>query len=356
MPFRQLLGRMAFPRVAAAAALVMLGAVPALSAQDVIPQTTGFGGFGILAPGVFAGRTSFFASGPPLVGAITRPVTASVFEAPEQLKAGAILFGGELNYTFAKSRTQLFMLGALEDVFQFDVAIQLGVRQELPDKSIVTVLGIFTPFPQKLWVDPYVEGIPRSFEAAQFPGFRIGWRNILGSGLELTFTDRFFVFDSEQSGQWLVSQGRLAPEDVDLLDRNGDNLSFRAAYRLRKGPHRFEPSVTYGRDNRDGAAMASDGFGARLNYRYLNPKVSVDANLAFAQRDHFEVHPIYDTRISRDRLGTSVTAAIPIVLLGSNRWNLWSTVEYIAENANVDFFEQRIFAWTLGVGYRNLRR
>lgn len=356
MPFAQSLARIAFPRLAAAATLVMLGAAPALRAQDVIPQTSGVGGIGAFALAVYSGRTNFFASGPPLLGAITRPVIGSVFAAPEQLKAPGIAVGGEVNYTFAKSRTQLFALMGLEDVIQFDVAVQLGVRQELPDKSIVTVNAIVTPLPARLWVDPYVEGVPRDPAKAQFPGFRIGWRRILGSDLELTFTDRYFVFDSEQSGQWLVSQGRLAPDDVALLDRNGDNLSFQAVYRIRAGSHRFAPSVTYARDNRDGAAMASDGFDARLNYRYLNPRIALDANVSYGQRDHDAIHPIYGERISRDRVGASITAAVPIELLGSKQWNLWSTVEYIFESANADFFEQRITAVTLGVGWRGLRR
>jgi len=356
MPFAHSLAWPSLPRLATAITIVLLGAAPALPAQDAIPRTSGVGGIGVFALAVYSGRTNFFASGPPLLGAITRPVITSVFAAPEQLKAPGFLAGGELNYTFANSRTQLYLGGALEDVAQFDVAIQLGVRQELPDKSILQVNGIVTPFPARLWVDPYVEGVVRDFEAANFPGFRVSWRHILGTGLELTFTDRFFVFDAEQSGQWLVDQGRLEPGDVDLLDRNGDNLSFQAAYRIRTGRHRFEPSVTYVRDNRDGAAVANDGFGARLNYRYLNPKIALDANIAYGQRDHFAIHPIYGERISRDRVGASLTAAIPIEVLGSKKWNLWSTLEYISETANVDFFEQRITAVTLGVGWRGLRQ
>jgi len=356
MPFAQSLARASLSRLAATATLVLLGAVPALPAQNAIPRSSGVGGFGIFALAAYSGRTNFFASGPPLIGAISRPVTTSVFAAPDELKAAAALVGGEVNYTFANTRTQLFALGSLEDVFQLDVAIQLGVRQELPDKSIATVNAIVTPFPQKLWVDPYVEFAVRDFDKVNFPGFRLVWSRILGTGLELTFTDRFFVFDAEQSGQWLVGQGRLDPDDVDLLDRNGDNLSFQTGYHFRAGRHRFEPSVTYARDNRDGAAVSSDGFGARLNYRYLDPRFAIDANLGYAQRDHDAIHPLYGERVSRDRVGGSITAAVPIELLGSKKWNLWASAEYIREDSNVDFFESRLSALTLGIGWRGLRQ
>ena len=356
MPFAQSLVRVSSSRRAAGAALMLLASAPALPAQERIPTTTGFGGFGLFALAAFSGRTNFFASGPPLLGAITRPVITSVFAAPEQLKAPSAMFGGEVNYTFAKSRTQLFLGGSPEDIFQLDVAIQIGARQELPDKSILAVNGILTPLPQKLWTDPYVEGVPRDFAAANFPGFKISWGQILGTGLQLTFIDRFFVFDAERSGEWLVGQGRLDPDDIGLLDRNGDNLSFQAAYRIRAGSHRFEPSVTWARDNRDGAAMASDGFGAKLNYRYLNPRIAVDANIGYAQRDHDENHPIYGVRVSRDRVGASATATVPIEVLGSKRWGLFASGEYIYEDSNVDFFISRLYAVTLGVVYRNVRR
>jgi hypothetical protein len=356
MPLEQSPAHVSLPRLAAAVTLMLLGAAPALPAQDRIPSTSGVGGIGAFALAVYSGRTNFFASGPPLLGAITRPVITSVFAEPEQLKAPGVAVGGEVNYTFANTRTQLFLGSSLEDVLQFDGAVQLGVRQELPDKSVVTVNGIVTPLPAKLWVDPYVEGAVRDFAAANLPGFRIRWARILGTGLELTFTDRFFVFDAEQSGQWLVGQGRLDPGDIDLLDRNGDNLSFETGYRFRAGRHRFEPSITYARDDRDGAAVASDGFGARLNYRYLDPKIALDANLSYGRRDHDAIHPIYGERISRDLVGVLFTAAVPIELLGSKQWNLWSTVEYIFERANVDFFEQRITALTLGVAWNGLRQ
>jgi hypothetical protein len=342
--------------MAAVATLVVLGAAPALPAQDAIPRTSGFGGVGQFALAPVEGKTSFFASGPPLLGPITRPVIASIFEAPPALRTPAMLVGGEVNYTFASTRTQLFSLMALEDVFQLDVAVQLGVRQQLPDNSILTVNGILTPLPQKLWIDPYVEGTPRDFAKANFPGFRIRWSRILGTGLDLTVTDRFFRFDAEQSGQWLVGQGRLDADDVGLLDRTGDALSFQVAYRFRSGRHLFLPSIIYGRDNRDGAAMANDGFGARFNYRYIDPRVVIDANVAYARREHDAIHPVYDERIARDRIGANLNAFVPIELLGSRKWNLWAGIEYIHEQANVDFFTSRGGAVTLGIGWRALRQ
>ena len=356
MPYAPLFARVTFPRIAAAASLLLLGAAAGLPAQDVIPQTSGFGGYGAFALAAAAGRTSFFASGAPLLAPITRPLITSIFEAPEAITAPALLVGGEVNYTFASTRTQLYIAQDLEDAFQLDVIVQLGVRQALPDKSILTVAGLITPQPQKLWIDPYVEGVAREFEKADQPGLRIRWRRILGTRLELTFSDRFYGFDAEQSGQWLVGQGRLDPDDVGLLDRNGDNMSFKAAYRLRAANHLFEPSITWGRDNRDGAAIANDGLGARLNYRYINPRVVVDASIDYARRQHDEIHPVYGERVTRNRLGGAVVAAVPIEMFGSANWNVWAMTEYIHEQSNVDFFISRLAAVTLGIGWRGVRK
>lgn len=342
-------------RAALLSALLLLGATP-LAAQNVIPSTTGFGGFGAFVLGIFEGKTGFLASGPPLWGAISRPVLTTLDASPLPLKAPALLVGGEVNYTFSRSRTQLFLGGALDDILLLDVAIEIGARQQLPDKSVLAVSGIVTPLQQKPWVDPYVVGVPREFDKVNYPGFRIRWVGILGTGLELVFTDRFYQFDAEQSGQWLVEQGSLDPDEVGLLDRNGDDWRIQGGYRLRTGPHRFEPAVIYARDNRDGAAMANDGVSVRLNYRYLHPRVAVDANIGYGRRSHDEVHPVFGERISRSRTGGLVGVAVPIELLGSRKWSIISTTEYIVEHANVDFFNSRLFAFTLGLGWRGLRR
>ena len=115
MPFAHSPTRVSLRRLASAATLVLLGAAPALPAQLAIPSTSGFGGFGVFALAAYSGRTNFFASGPPLIGAISRPVTTSIFAAPSELKAAAALIGGEVNYTFANTRTQLFIAQSLED-------------------------------------------------------------------------------------------------------------------------------------------------------------------------------------------------------------------------------------------------
>lgn len=354
MPVVPTASRRLLPGAALLAAL-QFGVAP-LAAQNVIPQTSGFNGFGAFNVAIFEGKTSFLASGPPLLGAISRKVITTFDGSPLPLKAPALLVGGEVNYTFASSRTQLFLGGALEDILLLDVAIEIGARQQLPDKSVLAVSGIVTPFQQRPWVDPYVLGVPREFDKVNYPGFRIRWSRILGSGLELAFTDRFYRFDAERSGEWLVDQGQLAPGDVPLLDRNGDDWRIQGSYGFRAGRHRIEPILMWMRENRNGAAMANDGLFARLNYRFLDPRVRLEANIGHSRRIHDAVHPVFGERVDRRRTGAQVGVAIPVELLGSRKWSIVSTTEYVVEHANVDFFNSRLFAFTLGLGWRGTRQ
>lgn len=65
---------------------------------------------------------------------------------------------------------------------------------------------------------------------------------------------------------------------------------------------------------------------------------------------------VYGERVSRDRIGGSVVAAVPIEMFGSPRWNVWAMTEYTHDQSNVDFFVSRLAAVTLGIGWRGLRQ
>jgi len=79
-----------------------------LFAQDELPQTSGFSGHFATMPGVFFVQSNLIVSGAPLLGDVGNPRIASIFDTPESQAAAALIIAGELNYTFSKSRTQLF--------------------------------------------------------------------------------------------------------------------------------------------------------------------------------------------------------------------------------------------------------
>jgi hypothetical protein len=339
-----------------ALAWVGLTAVTApLAAQGDVPKTSGFGGFVLFGAGYFDARSNLIATGPPLVANISDARIESIFASPTSGTSLALPLSGEVNYTFSGTRTQLFVGNQLEDILNLDVLFGLGVRQELPDKSILAASAIITPLKLEVWSDPYIEGEDRHATDVNYPGFRIRWGRILGTGLELTFTDRFRSLD-EESGTWLVDQGRLDPAETSLLDRNGNALELRARYRLRSGRHRFEPTVLYTRDNLHGAAMANRGGSLGLTYLYISPSIVIDVNVGYGWSRADAPHPVYDTRIETDLIGGAVSAFVPIKPFGSSGWSVWGSTEFKNKNANVDFFNSRLSAVMVGLAWRRQRQ
>ena len=75
----------------------------------------------------------------------------SIFASPQSQTVPALLVAAELNYTFASTRTQLFIGNRLEDILRFDIAVGLGARQELPDGSIIAASVLTTPLDLEVW-------------------------------------------------------------------------------------------------------------------------------------------------------------------------------------------------------------
>ena len=127
------------------------------------------------------------------------------------------LINGEVTYTFAASRTQLYFGNQLEDFIQFDFSTLLGVRHELGDKSLIAASYVFSSVPTEVWEDPYLTNQRRSKTDRDSNGLRLEWDKIAGTGLGIQYTYRNIELDDEMSGQSL----RLSASEMDLLDREG---------------------------------------------------------------------------------------------------------------------------------------
>ncbi len=326
-----------------------------ICAQDQIPQTTGFSGYVLTGPGIFNVKSNLLVSGPPLVQDVGQEQTNSVFDAPSFQTALAWPLAGEVNYTFAESRTQLFFGNRLEDILRLDVPFGLGIRQELKDSSIVALSALFTPLELKFWEDPYVEGEDRVKTGLQLPGLRFRWGKMFKTGLEFTATMRWYRYDRERSGEWLVGQGRLDVEEQPLLERNGRSLRLQLLYRFQWERHRLEPTFRYVDNNRDGGAVADSGYSLRMTYLYLSKKFLLDANMIYGRRDGKEIHPVYDQKFGADRLGVAMSVFVPIKFLNGKGWNIWISGELYNENANIDFFKSQLSAVMGGLMWRHRR-
>jgi len=341
-------------RLRAFALLILMAGTPVL-AIDNIPETSGFSGFFLLAPGVFVVESNLIVrASPPLLDDVGNDRIQSIFESPASQSAASLLTAGELNFTFASTRTQLFLGNRIEDLLRMDVSFGLGVRQELPDKSILAVSILGTPTEMKVWSDPYVEGVDRVKTSRDSPGARLRWGRILKTGLEFTLSYRKYRHDDESSGDWLIGQGRLDPTAQPLLDRNGNIWNLQFLYRIKSGAHVFEPAIRYTDSDLDGAAMANNGPSVKLTYLYLTPKLVLDVNLLYHTYEAKDVHPVYGEDLDAKRWGATIAAFLD--LFKAQRLRAMVSAEYVRENANIDFFDSGVKSVSIGVIWRYRRK
>ena len=324
--------------------------------QDQIPETSGFSGFMLTGPGIFNISSNLLSTGPPLAGDAGDKQIESIYNSPESNLVGSWAVAGEVNYTFAKSRTQLFFGNRLEDILRLDVPFGLGVRQGKKKAGILAFSFLLTPLELKFWEDPYIEGEERTRTDLNFNGLRFRWGEMCQTGLEFTATVRIYQHYSEKSGEWLIQQGRLDPEKKQLLKRDGEVIRLQALYRINIKRHRFEPTLRYIFDNHEGGAIANQGYTVKLTYLYMTRKIVLDANLLYGARSFRETNPIYNEKLNTNKVDIALTGFIPIKVINDHRILVWFSAEYFQENANIDFYKSQFSALMAGIMYRHNRK
>ncbi|MGD9191784.1 MAG: DUF2860 family protein, partial [Desulfobacterales bacterium] len=119
----------------AASIIVVLVAAGFATALEPIPEETGFSGF--IRPGV--GYISFKSN---MVASflgfdLSDKRTNALDESPDSQSSAIALVPFSLEYTFAGTRTQLFLGTELTDLIRFDFSQQIGVKQGIGKLGIV---------------------------------------------------------------------------------------------------------------------------------------------------------------------------------------------------------------------------
>ena len=108
-------------------AIMLLFGANLASALEPIPKESGFSGF--IRPGVgyMSYKTNMVAS---FLGFdLSKETNDSLSDSPDSESTGIALVPFSLQYTFASTRTQLFLGTDLTDLIRFNYAQQFGVRQ-----------------------------------------------------------------------------------------------------------------------------------------------------------------------------------------------------------------------------------
>jgi hypothetical protein len=185
---------------------IMLLSVGPAFAIEPIPEESGFSGYLTLGGGYGYVKSNMIAGN--AFGNVGKRTIDSLTDDPESSSSGSVQVNFDLRYTFASTRTQLFVGNAMEDALRYDFATQLGVSQELPGKNLVAASFLFSSIPTEVWEDPYVTNFKRSRTDRTSNGFRVAWDRIFGSELQLQYSYRKIDIDDERSGTFLGIEPR----------------------------------------------------------------------------------------------------------------------------------------------------
>ncbi len=321
-------------------------------ALDPIPEKSGFSGFIRLGGGVMKYKSNMVAGNDFLD--ITDSTITSNTAGPDSDTQGMPTFDGKLAYTFASTRTQLTLGSSIEDIARLENAQQLAVKQELPDKSIISLGALFTGIPSEVWKDPYLTNAEREKTDRESKGAKFAFANILGSKLEFVYSYRKIEIDDEQSG---INDGTLTAAERNMLRRDGKNQKASLFYRFNfNKTHILEPGITWFDQDRDGEAFSNDGYEAQLTYLYLGDPITLVATGALGKADFEKENPLYNQTQENDLylLGLQAYYKDPFGWkpFESATLSLYCGMSYFYEDANIDFYDTELGMVDAGIMIR----
>lgn len=321
------------------------------TALEPIPEESGFSGF--IRPGVgyMRYKTNMVAS---FLGYdLSDEKTNSLTDSPSSESSGIALVPFSLQYTFASSRTQLFLGTELTDLIRFDLSQQAGIKQGIGKAGVLQGGFLFSGIPAKVWKDPYVVDQDRDDTKRKNNGVRLVWDRIFGSQLQLQYTYRDIDISSERSGEFLG----LTKAERDLLDRNGDRHVGEILYRFAFAKkHRLVPAFIFSKEDLDGDAMASDIYDFQLTYGYFGDPFALTVNGFVGWADYDKKNPIYSKKQDDDRYGLQASVFYKNPwdwkLFGSKPMNFYISAAYVDIDSNIDFYDQEAIFGTAGIFLR----
>jgi len=306
-----------------------------------IPENSGFSGVLLAGGGGISYKSNFY-KGPNDDNSIHHGIGSE----PEKHSGFVPLFGADLRYTFAETRTQLFLGTLTQDAIRFDFTQQAGVRQQLGDKGIVSIGYVFPLMTTKVWSDPY--SIKERQETDQKSnGGRISWEQIWGTNTNLSFTKRKFKIDNELSGQNLM----LSADEKKMLDRNGDKYETALSYDWLFSPGQvLHPEISFTRSALDGQAMSYDKITLSLLYGYHTPKWFVVTTALAGTIKYDENNPIYGKKADSNELGINATLFYHSIA-NIKELSAFVGASYIKSNSDIDFYSSYVKGVNTGLTY-----
>jgi hypothetical protein len=335
--------------IAAVAAIVLLVGANVVLALDPISQQSGFSGY--IQPGLGYLNIKSNTVAKVLSFDLSDSKISNLNDEPDSQSTMLFTVPFKLAYTFAGTRTEVFLGTDVGDLLSFDTAQQLGVKQEIGSLGVFQA-GLLFSGSVRVWKDPYVTGQNRDDTSRKNMGGQLIWDKVFGSNLELEYSLRKVDISSEKSGEFLG----LNNSEQDRLDRNGTVHSVSAGYGFKfGGNHKLTPQIAFSYADLDGEAMANTGVDLKLTYLYNGDPITLVLNGAVGQADYDKSNPVFGKTRNDDAYGVSATVYYKNpwgwTLFGSEPMKFFVTGVYTAVDSNIDFYNQEAVLGMAGVAF-----
>jgi len=258
------------------------------------------------------------------------------------------LLNADIRYTFADSRTQVFLGNLIQDAIRFDFTQQLGIRQEIGDKGTIAGSVVFNAMPTEQWSDPFDTKHKRKSTDITSKGARLTWDHIWGSNFFGSLTSRKIEVDEERSGS------QYDADTAAKLDRNGKINAMELSYQWQLAPGQvLEPAFIYRQADLDGNAQSYESNGFQLTYSKHASQWSFVSNVYLGQTKYDEANPIPD-------FGNKKADSDEFALTGTFFWhNLFGiaplsatfTAGYAKSDSDISFYDTESTVFSTGLLY-----
>jgi hypothetical protein len=317
------------------------------AAQKPMPQESGFSGY-IEILGAYISTNS------QLNTDRDNKKTDSLEKSGERVGEYRILPLGLLEYTFAESRTQIFLGVLPENIAQGQFQVEAGIRHVLSNGTGLRASVIpLTPIVQQTWEDPFVINQNRKKTDIDSYGIKLAAEHIMDTGLTLKYGWAQQEIDDERSGTFLLSQpdSTLRPEDLETLDRDANFHRISSEYSFQVGRRiRLTPILKYTRGDAEGKANRFDALMPQLSLLYFGQQFQASINPSIEFEWYDGRHPVFNKTRSDVSLGlfTIIGYKEPF---GFNNFRIDWFNALFKNGSNIEFFESSSFITALGVGY-----
>ena len=317
------------------------------AAQEPWPLTTGFSGY-IEILGAYISTNS------QLNTDRDNKKTDSLDKSGERVGKFKPLPLGLVRYTFAGSRTQIFLGVLPENLAQGQFQVEAGARHLVSNGTGLRASVIpFTPIAQEAWKDPFVVGQNRRRTDVNDYGLKLAAESIGGSGLTLKYGWARQTLDEEKSGTFLLSQpgSTLSADDLDKLDRDAYFHRITAEYSFRIDPQiRLTPILKYTRGDAEGDANSFNGFSPQLSFLYFGRRFQASVNVSAEAQWYDNRHPVFGKTRRDNKLGLfSILGYKDPFGFKDFRIDWFNAL--FSSNSNIEFYESSSFITAIGVGY-----